>query len=89
MHEFQLGATTLLYVSVCESAAAAKYATVCQIKVTAQPLAASLLARGSKQDESSREQPLAQLASPQMETPLAASLLAGGSKKRKAAMSSR
>lgn len=38
---FKEATTLLLYVSVCESAAAAKYATVCPIKVTAQPLAGS------------------------------------------------
>lgn len=57
MHEFQL-----LYVSVCESAAAAKYATVCQIKVTAQPLADSLFAAGScchRQEVASLAAPLA------------------------------
>lgn len=57
MHEFQL-----LYVSVCESAAAAKYATVCQIKVTAQPLADSLFTTGSccrRQEAASLAAPLA------------------------------
>lgn len=70
MHDFQLeAATLLLYVSVCESAAA-KYATVCQIKVTAQPLADSLftavrrrVSRGGAQ-HAACEPLLARLASP-------------------------
>lgn len=43
---FKEATTLLLYVSVCESAAAAaKYATVCPIKVNAQPLAGSFFIR--------------------------------------------